>query len=129
MTFKKTVGILLAATLTFTLAACGHQGKTEKKTSNSSQTATITLDFDNDKKADETKTFAVKKDQTLLEAVKSSFKVVEKDGFITAIDGKSQDTANQKYWLFKVNGKLASKGAADTIVKKGDQITFYLGNF
>lgn len=131
LTLKKTATIVAALGLTMSLTACGNQGKTEKtKTSAASKdTATITLDFDNDKKADETKTVTINKDQTLLEALKENFKVDEKSGFITAIDGKKQDEAAKKYWMFDVNGKMADKGAADIHLKKGDKVAFYLGSF
>ncbi|VGU28962.1 Surface-layer 125 kDa protein [Streptococcus pyogenes] len=55
------------------------------------------------------------KGDTVLEVLKDNYEVKEKDGFITAIDGIEQDTKANKYWLFKVNGKMADKGA--------DQIT------
>jgi hypothetical protein len=65
------------------------------------------------------KKITIIKDQTLLDALKENFKIEEKSGFITSIDGKSQDQAANKYWLFDVNGKMADKGAADIhLIKK-----------
>lgn len=62
---------------------------------------------------------------TVLEVLKDNYEVKEKDGFITAIDGIEQDTKANKYWLFKVNGKMADKGADQITVKDGDIIEFY----
>ena len=44
---------------------------------------------------------------------------------ITSIDGHSQDKAKGLYWMYKINGEMAPKGAAETTVKKGDKIEFY----
>ena len=38
---------------------------------------------------------------------------------ITSIDGHSQDEAKGLYWMYKINGEMAPKGAAETTVKKG----------
>ncbi|HEQ4412588.1 TPA: DUF4430 domain-containing protein [Streptococcus pyogenes] len=65
------------------------------------------------------------KGDTVLEVLKDNYEVKEKDGFITAIDGIEQDTKDNKYWLFKVNGKMADKGADQITVKDGDSIEFY----
>ncbi|HGH9206143.1 TPA: DUF4430 domain-containing protein [Streptococcus pyogenes] len=67
----------------------------------------------------------VVKEDTVLEILKDNYEVKEKDGFITAIDGIEQDTKANKYWLFKVNGKMADKGADQITVKDGDSIEFY----
>ena len=129
LTFKKTVTVLVATGFAVSLVACGKQAESPKKSTVSQDTATITLDFENDKKVDETKKITIIKDQTLLDALKENFKIEEKSGFITSIDGKTQDQAANKYWLFDVNGKMAEKGAADIHLKKGDTVAFYLGSF
>ena len=80
LTFKKSATLVAALGFAFSLAACGNQTKGEatKPSTASTDTATITLDFENDKKVDETKKVTIKKDQTLLEALKDTFKVEEK---------------------------------------------------
>ncbi|GAB2021184.1 DUF4430 domain-containing protein [Pseudolactococcus yaeyamensis] len=127
--FKKTVTILVATGITVALAACGNKTETPKKSTVSQDTATITLDFENDKKIDATKTITISKSQSLLEALKANFKIEEKDGFITSIEGKAQNQAANQYWLFDINGKMAEKGVADIQLKKGDTVAFYLGSF
>ena len=55
-----------------------------------------------------------KKGDTIMDVLKANYKVKEKSGFITAIDGFEQDPKTKTYWFFKVNKKLATK-AADKI--------------
>ena len=129
LTFKKTLTVLVSTRFAVSLAACGKQAEAPKKATVSKDTATITLDFENDKKVDKTKKITIIKDQTLLDALKENFKIEEKSGFITSMDGKAQDQAANKYWMFDVNGKMADKGAADIHLKKGDTVAFYLGSF
>ncbi|HEL2722309.1 TPA: DUF4430 domain-containing protein, partial [Streptococcus suis] len=50
-------------------------------------------------------------------------------GLITEIDGVSQDTSTNTYWMYKVNGQMADKGAKDLTVANGDEIEFYLETF
>ncbi|GFH42437.1 hypothetical protein Hs30E_09880 [Lactococcus hodotermopsidis] len=129
LTVKKTITILATTSFAFSLSACGNKAQTPQKNNLAKTTATITLDFENDQKIDETKTITIAKNQSLLEALKENFKIEETDGFITAIDDHAQDTAANKYWLFNINGKMADKGAADIQLKKGDEVAFYLGSF
>lgn len=129
LTFKKTINILATTGIALSLTACGNKAETPKKSTASNITATIALDFDNDKKVDESKKITIDKNQTLLDALKANFDVKEKDGFITAIDDHAQDTAANQYWLFNINGKMADKGAAETQLQKGDKVTLYLGHF
>ncbi|HEL2449554.1 TPA: DUF4430 domain-containing protein, partial [Streptococcus suis] len=51
------------------------------------------------------------------------------NGLITEIDGVSQDTSTNTYWMYKVNGQMADKGAKDLTVANGDEIEFYLETF
>lgn len=66
------------------------------------------------------------KGDTVMEILKENYKVKEEKGFIKAIDNYHQDEKKQVYWFFKVNDKMASKGADALQVKKGDVIYFYL---
>ena len=60
-----------------------------------------------------------------MKVLKANYKIEEKNGMITSIDGHSQDEAKGLYWMYKINGEMAPKGAAETTVKKGDKIEFY----
>ncbi|NQH96591.1 DUF4430 domain-containing protein [Streptococcus suis] len=55
--------------------------------------------------------------------------IEEENGMVTVIDGKSQDPASNTYWMYKVNGSLAEKGAAEQILQEGDDVEFYLESF
>ena len=54
-----------------------------------------------------------------MKVLKANYKIEEKNGMITSIDGHSQDEAKGLYWMYKINGEMAPKGAAETTVKKG----------
>ena len=47
----------------------------------------------------------------LLDVMKAQLKIVEKDGFISSINGVEQVPAENKYWLFDVNGTMSPVGA------------------
>ncbi|MFX4010482.1 DUF4430 domain-containing protein, partial [Streptococcus suis] len=42
------------------------------------------------------------------------------------MDGVSQDASTNKYWMYKVNGKMDDKAAKDLTDAKGDEIEYYL---
>ncbi|WP_182199443.1 DUF4430 domain-containing protein [Paraliobacillus salinarum] len=63
----------------------------------------------------------------LLELLKDHFDVVvQKDGFITSIEGKEQVPEDDIYWMYTINGKSANVGAAEYEVSDGDEINFDL---
>lgn len=65
----------------------------------------------------------------LLDVMKASFKVQEKDGFVTAIEGHTQDEKANKFWMFDVNGEMAPVGAGEYKLKDQDQIVWKLEAF
>ena len=66
----------------------------------------------------------VKKKKRFL--MKAQLKIVEKDGFISSINGVEQVPAENKYWLFDVNGTMSPVGAKEVILKAGDVIDWKL---
>lgn len=50
----------------------------------------------------------------------------EPSGFITSINGVSQDASKGMYWLYYVNGEMGQVGASQYVVKDGDIITWKL---
>lgn len=66
-----------------------------------------------------------KKGDTIMDVLKANYKVKEKSGFITAIDGFEQDPKTKTYWFFKVNKKLATKAADKIKAHDGDRVEFY----
>ena len=59
------------------------------------------------------------------EGQEANYKIEEKSGLITSIDGVAQDESKGLYWMYKINGEMAPKGAAETTVQDGDTIEFY----
>ncbi|MCI1985830.1 MAG: DUF4430 domain-containing protein [Lactobacillus sp.] len=114
--------IVAVVTLSTGLAACGTPAK--KTTAKPVAKATIKLVVN--KKALSTKKVTIAKKETILAAMKKHYQVKVTKGFITAINGHAQDPATNTYWMYKVNGKMATKGANQLTLKKGDQVTWTL---
>ena len=55
------------------------------------------------------KSVEIQKGDTVLDVLEEVYPVQENDGFITEIDGISQDKDKGIYWMFDVNGKLGEK--------------------
>lgn len=53
----------------------------------------------------------------------------EPSGFITSINGVSQDTSQGLYWIYYVNGELGMVGASQYMIKDGDVITWKMEKF
>lgn len=59
--------------------------------------------------------------------MEKNMEVVKDDsGFITEIDGISQNPEENKYWTYTANGEMVNVGAYDYELKPGDQIVFTL---
>ena len=117
----KKISILLTLFLTFLLGACAN---TSSQTSGSN----ITLQITNKDQVNRQKVTANQGDN-VMNILKAHHDIEEDNGLITKIDGISQDTSTNTYWMYKVNGKLAEKGANDLKVSDGDEIEFYLETF
>lgn len=119
---KKLYEFLVLTGIVLFLAACSDsESNSSAKTSEDFQVRLIVKTGSD--KTDEKVSF--KKGDTVMDVLKANYKVKEKDGFITAIDGLSQDKKAGRYWMFDVNNKLASKSADKIKVKDGDKIEFY----
>ncbi len=103
------------------LTACAQSESTDSRSSKELKVQLIVTVGTNT--TDEVVTF--EKGDTVMDVLKANYKVKETNGFITSIDGKQQDEKAGLYWMFKVNGKLASKAANQIKAKDGDKIEFY----
>lgn len=117
---KKLCKLLLITATVFLLAACSN---TDKKTKPAEEKHVRLIVKTGSDKTDEKVSF--KKGATVMDVLKANYKVKEKNGFITAIDGLKQDEKAGRYWMFDVNDKLAPKAADKMKVKDGDKIEFY----
>jgi hypothetical protein len=89
-------------------------------------TATIVIQNQEDVTSKEV-TF--RENESLMEVMKENFAIKEKDGFITSIDGISQDQKANLFWVYTVNDEMTDKGAQELFLKSNDIITFDLKAF
>ncbi|WP_170007512.1 DUF4430 domain-containing protein [Bacillus fonticola] len=61
---------------------------------------------------------------TVMDALKANFDVVEEGGFITSIEGIESNEEEQMAWLYSINGEPAMKGANEIELSAGDEIVF-----
>ncbi|KXT85179.1 Additional lipoprotein component of putative cobalamin ECF transporter [Streptococcus sp. DD11] len=117
--------------LALAMAGCsGGSSHTDQSSSGSAQSSaknelSITVSVAPDGQEKSEKTVKVEEGQTAMDALKKAYRVEEKDGFITSIDGRAQDEAKSLYWMFKVNGEMAPKAANQITLKDGDKLEFY----
>ena len=97
---------------------------TQESVSPVEQTATIILQEDGKEITKEVVSF--EPGAVVFDVMDEHFKIVHQDGFITSIDGMTQDEAANKYWLYDINGEMALKGAKELALQDGDEILFKL---
>ncbi|MGT2799366.1 DUF4430 domain-containing protein [Streptococcus marmotae] len=122
---KKIVLSILSVIAGLFLVACQPQMKPSD--SEQTYTATLKVTFPDDKVVEEKVSF--EKDDTVMDILEDYHKIEEQEGLVTSIDGVTQDTAKNTYWMYDVNGELAPKGAKEMQVTDGDTIAFYLKTF
>ena len=109
---KKLLTYLFLALSLVTLAACGKNeaAKLTSSTNNhqSKVQGQVTLILKTEKESKK-KSVEIQKGDTVLDVLEEVYSVQENDGFITEIDGISQDKDKGIYWMFDVNGKLGEK--------------------
>lgn len=124
MTINKKVSTVITATiLTFTLAGCSNNKPTQTKKNNQ---ISVTYTLKDNKKTLDSKTVKVNKKAKVLTGLQKAWKVKQTKGFITSIDGHSQNPKKKIYWTYTINGKWAQKGANQQVVNNKDKIKFTL---
>ena len=117
---KKLLTYLFLALSLVTLAACGKNeaAKLTSSTNNhqSKVQGQVTLILKTEKESKK-KSVEIQKGDTVLDVLEEVYPVQENDGFITEIDGISQDKDKGIYWMFDVNGKLGEKAANNLRLK------------
>lgn len=108
------------------LAACQNESKPTTTDNEETLTATLTVEFED--KTD-IKEVTFEKDDSVMDILEEYHEVEEEEGMVTAIDGVSQNAAENTYWMYDVNKELAAKGAEETTIQEGDTVTFYLETF
>lgn len=125
MKMKKWLLSVLSIVAGLCLVACKPQVTVIQ--SDDSYTATLEVAFSEDKVVKEEVTFDA--DDTVMDILEDHFDVEEENGFVTSIDGVSQDNSKQLFWMYDINGELAPKGAEEMEVSDGDTISFYLQQY
>ena len=90
------------------------------------RTVTVTYVLQRNSKQFARKKVHVKQGAVVLTGLKHAWHVRMKKGMVTAIDGRSQNTAKKTYWMYKVDGKEATKGVTQEKVRNHDTVTFNL---
>ena len=121
---KRLLSIALLLTVVLTFVGCKNNSNTDSTSSEYKLQATIELIEDGESFKKETLNF--NEGEKLLDVMKRNLEVSEKDGFITSIDGHSQDENSNKYWLYTVNGKMAEVGANQFELHDKDEVVFTL---
>ncbi|APT18150.1 hypothetical protein FC62_GL000684 [Amylolactobacillus amylotrophicus DSM 20534] len=133
---KKLLRILVVAVLPILLlgVGCSNQEKSTdntqtKSSSVANQTATIKVFDRTNNKVLGNKKVSFKKGESVLAALKKSYRVTESKGFVSAINGVEQDDQAGAYWTFTVNGQDATKGAGEIQLAPKDKVVFKLSTY
>ncbi|WP_026771234.1 DUF4430 domain-containing protein [Sediminibacillus sp. JSM 1682029] len=101
--------------------------KTEQSgDSESQETVMVTISEDEGDNVIAEKEVEIEEGAILLDVMKENFEVEEADGFITSIEGVSQNEEKGKYWMYTVNGEMAEVGANEYELSPEDEVTFDL---
>ena len=90
---------------------------------------TIDILVDGEAVADLSKEVTAEEGMYLLDVMEDTYDIEETDGFISSIEGYEQDEADNRYWLYYINGESGEVGAADYAPEAADQIEWRLESF
>lgn len=119
------------------LGACSTDGGSQTSSTSTGTTAStssevqkllVTIEIKEDGKTVTEKKVDVPVGTSVFDALKGNFEIKDDNGFITAIDGKAQDEAAGKYWMYDVNGAEATVGAKDYTLNDKDTVVFELSS-
>ncbi|RHW54142.1 DUF4430 domain-containing protein [Lactobacillus bombicola] len=122
---RNKLAVLAGIATIFTFSLTGNQTSQEVMAKPSNK-ITVAYTLNVNKKNIKNKKVKLSKHATVMAGLKKAWRVKSTNGFITAIDGKSQDTHKQIYWTYTINGKFANKGAAEQKVNNHDKVKFTL---
>ncbi|QTM99695.1 DUF4430 domain-containing protein [Sediminibacillus dalangtanensis] len=94
--------------------------------SESQEAVMVTISEDEGENVITEKEVEIEEGAILLDVMKENFEVEEADGFITSIEGVSQNEEEGKYWMYTVNGEMAEVGANEYELSPEDEVTFDL---
>lgn len=106
-----------------------EQTSEEEQASESEQeeAVTITISENNQEEIVAEEEVPVEEGEILYDVMEENFDIeATEEGFITSIEGVSQNEGEGKYWMYYVNGEMAEVGAQDYKLEPGDEVTFDL---
>lgn len=130
--------LILLASSALLVTACGSSSQeADSKPAASTEssvvetTVSVSFSFEEDGKelADLAKETEVQEGQSVLEALKENYEVVEEGGLVSSIEGHEQVEKESKYWLYTVNDKQPTVGASDYILEEGDEVKWSLNAY
>ncbi|HFI0140554.1 TPA: DUF4430 domain-containing protein [Streptococcus suis] len=119
---------VLSALVLLGCSTTSNQPTASSQVEETSQLLEATLRITSDGQ-NSTKNVLFEASDSVMDVLEEYHDIEEENGMVTVIDGKSQDPASNTYWMYKVNGSLAEKGAAEQILQEGDDVEFYLESF
>lgn len=91
------------------------------------ETDTVSITIKDGEETLTEKEVPIEEGAVLLDVMEENFQVeATEDGFITSLEGVSQNEEEGKYWLFDINGEPSPVGAAEYELQPGDEIVFTL---
>ncbi|MBL3530504.1 DUF4430 domain-containing protein [Companilactobacillus zhachilii] len=95
----------------------------------SNKTIKVTYTLKKNKKQIAKKTLKLKKGATVTTGLKKGWKVTDKKGFISEIDGHKQNNKKKIYWTYTVNKKQVNVSADKKKLKNKDHVEFKLSKY
>lgn len=89
----------------------------------------VTYTLKDNKKQIAKKTITLKKNSTVTQGLKKGWKVTDKGGFISEIDGHKQNNKKKIYWTYTVNKKQVNVSADKKKLKNHDRVEFKLSKY
>ncbi|MQS98184.1 DUF4430 domain-containing protein [Companilactobacillus halodurans] len=89
----------------------------------------VTYTLKKNKKQIAKKTVKLKKNATVTKGLKKAWKVTDKKGFITKIDGHKQNNKKKIYWTYTVNKKKVNVSADKKKLHNKDKVEFKLSKY
>lgn len=132
------IKLILLASSALLVTACGSSSQeADSKPVSSTEssvvetTVSVSFSFEEDEKelADLAKETDVQEGQSVLEALKDNYEVVEDGGLVSSIEGHEQVEKESKYWLYTVNDEQPTVGASDYILEEGDEVKWSLNAY
>lgn len=132
------IKLILLVSSALLVTACGSSSQEADSTSTISTESSaieamisVSFSFEEDGQGftDLAKDVEVQEGQSVLEALKENYEVVEEGGLVSSIEGHEQIEKESKYWLYTVNDEQPTVGANDYILEEGDEVKWSLNAY